>query len=135
MLFDDNTVRAIIQRIEEEDTDKIFTGEMHPNIYDAVEAISSPLGIKEIERAIRHYFEQVIQITQPETRVHFEAQRILSKCDSIFSLVPNEEEKSMMAVKRDICDEIADFYMESLKHFASFVEEDILFDHIKYLEE
>lgn len=66
----------ILQIIAREDTRKLFTGEEHPTVFDAVSAISNPQDIKEIEKAVKNYFEQVMQISSPSSQVYYEAERM-----------------------------------------------------------
>lgn len=130
-------MKQIIRRIEEEDVEKLFTGENHPNIYDAVEAISNLHERKEVEKALKHYFEQVIQITHPSSKMRYESQRMLEICEEFFGQFKKQEEgitQASINSNKSLNDVIADFYIESLTHFASFVDEEILYEHIRYLD-
>ncbi|KAM0681809.1 hypothetical protein GINT2_000326 [Glugoides intestinalis] len=136
-MLEDSAMKQIIKKIEEEDLEKLFTGENHPNIYDAVDAISNLHESKEVEKALKHYFEQVVQIKHPSSKVRYEAQRMLEICEGFFEQFKKNEEGAAQPPtnsNRGLNDVIADFYLESLTHFASFVDEEILFDHIRYLD-
>jgi len=135
-------MQRILEILVSEDKERFFTGDSHPNIYDAVAPIANTNNIKEIGRALKNYFEQVLQITQPGTKVHSEAQRMLGLCaratgEAAESMAEGkaEEGKAAAVPVRELSDEIVDFYMESLKHFASYVEEEVLNEHIRYLDE
>ncbi|ELA42127.1 uncharacterized protein VICG_00768 [Vittaforma corneae ATCC 50505] len=127
-------MQRILEIIAAEDHEKLFTGENHPNIYDAIAPINNSHEIKEIERALKYYFEQVLQITSPSSKVHYEAQRMLMVCEKVFSSMGEDMGEMAVQSTRDLSDEIVDFYMESLKHFASYVDEEILNEHIRYLD-
>lgn len=124
----------IISVLRNEDTFKFFTGNAHPTIYDAVSAISNPHEHKEIERALKNYFDQVMQISPPESQMFLEANRMYAVCEGFFSSQENSKIGKDRPEVRDLNDEILEFYSESLKHFASFLNEDILVEHIKYLD-
>lgn len=129
-------MERIIEILAQEDKDRLFTGDSHPNIYDAIASINNPTEIKEIERSLKYYFEQMIQIASENSTIQNEAKRMLMICDKIFPKSENlEVDEVLVQSSRNLSDEIVDFYMESLKHFASYVEEDILNEHIKYLED
>lgn len=128
-------MQRILDIIVAEDHEKLFTGESHPNIYDAIAPISNSHEVREIERALKYYFEQVLQITPQNSKAHYEAQRMLMVCEKIFSSIDEELGKVAAQPVRDLSDEIVDFYMESLRHFASYVDEEILNEHIRYLDE
>lgn len=133
-------LKEILQNLEIEDSGKFFCGESHPNIYDAVSAISNQCDLREIERTLKHYFEQVMQITAPSSQVYFEAERMKTVCDTIFSSIqsnsssPNVIERRGKQESKTYNDEIVHFYLESLEHFASGLNEDILNAHIRYLK-
>lgn len=129
-------LQRLLDLIASEDTEKLFTGDSHPNIYDAVSAHSNLNDPRELERTLKHYFEQVVQVSLPNSRTLYEAQRMLSVCDKAFSIIrANDPTRANQAPVRDINDEIVDFYMESLKHFSSSIQESALYEHIKYLED
>lgn len=127
--MDDNVLKQILYTLEKEDHLKTFTGDIHPNIYDAVSPIVNSDEPKEIERTLKHYFEQVIQVTQNNSKLNMEAKRMLQVLDRIFKDGTVETQPV-----RDLTDEIVDFYLISLKHFASQVNEGILDEHIEYLD-
>jgi hypothetical protein len=129
----------ILKSLENEDNLKLFCGESHPNIYDAVSAISNQNDKKEIERALKNYFEQVMQITSQTSQVFFEAERMRTICESLFnsiqeSTVPESTEKTQKAEVKTYNDEIVNFYLESIEHFASGLNEEVLYQHIDYLK-
>lgn len=129
-------LEKILSLIAAEDTEKLFTGDNHPNIYDAVAANSNLDDPRELERTLKHYFEQVIQVSPPTSRVYYEAHKMLSVCEKAFGIIRvNDPERPPTPHVRDINDEIVDFYLESLKHFASSINENVLHEHIKYLED
>lgn len=129
-------LEKILKLIASEDSERLFTGDNHPNIYDAVSANSNLDDMRELERTLKHYFEQVMQVSPSTSRVYYEAQRILSVCERAFSAIKGNGTERISAPQiRDINDEIVDFYLESLKHFASSINENILHEHIKYLED
>lgn len=128
-------LEQILSILQKEDTHKLFSGESHPSIFDAVSAISNPQDSKEIEKALKNYFGQVMQISQPTSEMYYEAERMYAMCDRIFaSLEENKGPATETHEAKDMNDEIVDFYLESLKHFASGLSEDVLNEHIKYLE-
>lgn len=124
-----NVLNQILCVLAKEDHLKIFTGDIHPNIYDAVSPIVNSNEPKEIERTLKHYFEQVIQITQNNNKINQEARRMLQVLEKIFKDGVIEIQQT-----RDLTDEIVDFYMVSLKHFAGCVNEAVLNEHIEYLD-
>jgi hypothetical protein len=117
-----------------EDTEKLFTGDSHPNIFDAVSANLNMEDPKEIERTLKHYFGQVLQIAPKTSRISFEAQRMLHLCENAFESI-RKNQTNYNAPMRDINDEIVDLYMDSLSHFSSNIPEQVLHEHIKYLED
>lgn len=126
----------ILNILKNEDTYSFFTGNTHPSVSDAVSAISNPEDYKEIERALKNYFDQVMQISTNESPLFIEANRMYSICDGFFSSCTNTPiNNSSKPEATDLNEEIVNFYLDSLKHFASFVNEDILNAHIAYIED
>lgn len=129
-------IDQILQIMAKEDTRKFFTGDEHPSVFDAVSAISNPQDIKEIEKAVKNYFEQVMQISPPSSQIYYEAERMYMVCERMFaSLGDRQYLQPLHHETRDLNDEIVDFYIESLKHFTSGLNEDILVEHIRYLDD
>lgn len=130
-------IDQILQIIAKEDSQKLFTGEEHPSVFDAVSAISNPQDAREIERALKNYFEQVMQISSPNSQVYYEAERMYMTCEKVFSSLGEHRYQSQLSQHeaRDLNDEIVDFYMESLRHFVSGLSEDILVEHVRYLDD
>lgn len=129
-------LEKILNILTSEDTYKFFTGNAHPSIQDAVSAISNPEDYKEIERALKNYFDQVMQLYPSESQLFSEASRMHTICENFFAssqtIQPSRHQTSSEAT--DLSNEIVNFYMESLKHFSSSLGEDILFAHIRYLD-
>lgn len=62
-----------------------------------------------------------------------EANKMYAVCEGFFSSHENSKIGKDRPEVRDLNDEIVEFYSESLKHFASLLNEDILVEHIRYL--
>lgn len=131
-------LQKILQIIAKEDTFKLFTANAHPSIYEAFSLVQEPMNIREIQGVLHNFFAQIVKTHDPTTFYYTEAARMLAVVDNIFMEMQREYAGAVPSPSpsqpRDLNDEAVDLYMESLRYFASALEEPVLMEHIKYLE-
>ncbi len=123
-------IQQIIQAIIKEDTFKLFTGQSSPNVISVVNNLNETSSLQDVRMVLIHFFNNIIQNSDPFNFSHSEAQRMLKIVDKIFSEIPKEYLQPL----RDANDDIVDLYMESLKIFSKDIDDPILNKHIWYLE-
>lgn len=132
-------LQKILQIISKEDSFNIFTADVpsSSSIFEAVSVVRDPNNIFEVQNAVMYFFSRIIQTNEPGSFYHSEAIRIMNVCDKVFNSLIAEGINTEHAprVPRDLNDEIVDLYIESLNFFASGLDEPILMEHIRYLEE
>lgn len=122
-------LQVIVQELTKEDTHRIFSSQTHPTIYEIADRIQDPQNIAEIETVFKTFFSKILHSQDPNSFVYLEAIRMLNALDRIILSMTRSSQKP-----KDINDEMVDIYMESLRAFASGINEKILDDHIAYLD-